>query len=603
MNSGQIINDRYRLIHNIGRGSFGEVWLAHDLRADIDVAIKFYASLDPNGLDDFKREFQYAHQLSHQNLLRLDHLDYFGNQPFLVMNYCPKSSNEYIGDIKEQDLWKFIYDVSGGLEYLHSRDALHRDVKPDNILQDQEGTFVISDFGLSTKLRSTLRRASSRQFATPNTSGSVAYMAPEMFTASPLAVKATDIWALGASIYELATGELPFCGQGGAMELHGAQIPDLPSNYSSRLNQVMRQCLAKDAWDRPTSKALREFAAMALAGKVNSDTIEEANMFGNGTISESNGNNGQTVQEEAKKRNGCITIWLWMAILMNTAFSIFYIAQMFETSISANALGFGFMSVFGIANILGAVLLMRWNKMGFYIFLISSVLASLLSMAVLNLAAADSLSSLLAIIIWYAILQIRKDGESAWSLMDSGWNYSENNKVYNIFGSSMILLVLLSFFAFWKAHYGYENDYDESISAVDTIAVVEEETVVIEESEEQKQNKAEEFLREGVRQERADLPMDMGSGMKMTDIKIEPAYVTYIVKCDEDLLDIDLLNSNKAEVRRNMKQSLRSNDDAEIAHFLKLCKMAHKGMAYRYVGDTSGKVCRIEISYSELNSL
>lgn len=626
LSKNQIINDRYRLIHNIGRGSFGEVWFAHDMMADIDVAIKFYTSiLDPNGLDEFKREFQYAHQLSHQNLLRLDHLDCFGNQPFLVMSYCPKSSNEYLGKIAERDLWKFIYDVSGGLEYLHSRDALHRDIKPSNILQDQDGTFVISDFGLSTKLRSTLRRASSRQFATPNTSGTVPYMAPEMFTASPLAVKATDIWALGASIYELATSELPFCGQGGIMELHGAQVPDLPSDYSPRLNQVMRQCLAKDAWDRPTAKDLREIASMVLTGNVNTNEIDESHQFTDSTIKEDSKDKHNSSHDESKKRNGCITVWLWVAVLMNAAFAVFYVTKMFETSISANALGFGFMSVFGIANILGAVLLMRWNKIGFYIFLISNIVAVLISVAVLNLSAVDSISLLFAIIIWFAILQIRRDGQSAWSLMDSGWNYSQNKKVYNIFGGLMIILILLSFFAFWKTFYGYEEvkvitdmkkDYDDRVisndlvddiaimketaaedarysegSGVDDIAIVEEEAPPV---------KIEEILREVIRQERTELPIDIAYGIKITDIKIEPNYITYITKCDEDLVDIDLLNSNKADAKNNVKQFLRSNNDAEMADFLKLCKMAHKGMAYLYVGDTSGKACRIEISYSEL---
>ena len=69
-----------------------------------------------------------------------------------------------------------------------------------------------------------------------------------MFTANPTPVKATDIWALGASIYELATGEMPFCGQGGVMELHGAELPVLPPPFSPELTGLMHKCLAKETW-------------------------------------------------------------------------------------------------------------------------------------------------------------------------------------------------------------------------------------------------------------------------------------------------------------------------------------------------------------------
>ena len=265
MTANEILNDRYQLIKPIGRGSFGEVWMANDLRLDIKVAVKVYAALDGKGITEFRDEFKNVYKLHHPNLLRPDYFDTVGDNPYLVMPYCPKSADDLVGQMTEHELWRFIRDVASGLAYLHDNDVIHRDIKPENILQDERGDYVISDFGLSIKMRSTLRQASMRQ--NDGFSGTIAYMAPELFTSKPTAVKATDVWALGVTIYEMATGELPFCGQGGCMLNAGAEIPEFDSTkWSSRLNEVMRLCLAKDPWDRPTAKDLVEYSNAVLNG-------------------------------------------------------------------------------------------------------------------------------------------------------------------------------------------------------------------------------------------------------------------------------------------------------------------------------------------------
>jgi len=247
----------------IGRGSFGEVWMANDLRLDITVAVKVYAALDGKGITEFRDEFKNVYKLHHPNLLRPDYFDTVGDNPYLVMPYCPKSADDLVGQMTEHELWRFIRDVASGLAYLHDNDVIHRDIKPENILQDERGDYVISDFGLSIKMRSTLRQASMRQ--NDGFSGTIAYMAPELFTSKPTAVKATDVWALGVTIYEMATGELPFCGQGGCMLNAGAKIPEFDTaTWSSSLNEVMRLCLAKDPWDRPTAEEIAEYSKLVM---------------------------------------------------------------------------------------------------------------------------------------------------------------------------------------------------------------------------------------------------------------------------------------------------------------------------------------------------
>ncbi|MBR4562789.1 MAG: serine/threonine protein kinase, partial [Bacteroidales bacterium] len=263
-----LFHDRYRLIELKGRGSFGEVWLARDEQLDnMEVAVKIYISLDERGIKEFGAEYRNTYGLNHPSLLRAYHYEMCDDRPYLVMPYCPGSATNYVGNIDEQKMWQFIRDVASGLAYLHSKDIVHHDIKPDNILEDANGHFVISDFGISVKMRSTLRRNSNRQFNSNTLGGAIAYMGPEMFSSHAESVKATDIWALGVTLYEMATGELPFYGQGGALMLNGAEVDRSVLHYSDSLNNTILCCLAKETWDRPQAHQLVERANAALSGK------------------------------------------------------------------------------------------------------------------------------------------------------------------------------------------------------------------------------------------------------------------------------------------------------------------------------------------------
>ncbi len=263
LSQGTTINGRYTLQEYKGSGSFGEVWLAHDDIIDTDVALKIYVSLNPAGISQFTEEYKTTANLSHPNLLTAKHFDVWERRPFLEMKYCGQgSADKLVGNITEKDLWHFIHDVAAGLHYLHDlpEPIIHQDIKPDNVLMDDDGMFLITDFGISKQLRATIRKQSGRSDA----SGSCAYMGPERFNADPTPIKASDIWSLGASIYELAKGELPFYGQGGVMLKNGADLPELGAGWSSELNQTIQACLAKDPWDRPTAEQLEKYAESML---------------------------------------------------------------------------------------------------------------------------------------------------------------------------------------------------------------------------------------------------------------------------------------------------------------------------------------------------
>ena len=255
----ELFANRYILLEQKGRGSFGEVWLARDSQLDMEVAIKIYIALDDRGIEEFKKEYKTAYNLNHPNLLHAYHFDVCERRPFLVMPYCPSSALSLIGECDPDTLWQFIGDVASGLAYLHKMDVVHHDIKPDNILRTESGSFVITDFGISTKMRSTLRRNSSRSVQQNSSGGSLPYMGPEMFSERAESVKATDIWAFGVTLYEMITGNLPFFGQGGIMLRNGAAIPDIPYP-DPEIVKLVKACLAKETWDRPTAEAI---AAMA----------------------------------------------------------------------------------------------------------------------------------------------------------------------------------------------------------------------------------------------------------------------------------------------------------------------------------------------------
>lgn len=265
---GYLLDNRYQFERFIGSGTFGEVWVATDKATDIEVAIKVYISMDETGFQEFKKEFQISFELNHSNLL---HANYLGvnaedKRPYLVMPFCPNGSvSSQIGSMSEDDLWRFIRDVASGLAYLHSKTPpiIHQDIKPDNILILKNGDFVITDFGISKQLRATLRKSANNL----NSAGAISYMGPERFSKQYQAVKASDVWSLGASIFELATGELPFCGMGGSLLKQGADMPELPEEYSPTLNMVCQACMTKETWNRPTAQQVADFATKYINGE------------------------------------------------------------------------------------------------------------------------------------------------------------------------------------------------------------------------------------------------------------------------------------------------------------------------------------------------
>ena len=273
LTEGLLFADRYKLIRQLGRGGFAEVWLAEDNMTNVQVAIKVYApgtGLDDNGIKIFTQEFSMVFDMNHTNLLRPTHFDCWDRMPYLIMPLIKNGSAfKYIAEGKpmpEEECWKMFHDVASGLAYLHEKTPplIHQDIKPDNILIDDEGRYLITDFGISARVRSTIRGAQARE----QSGGTLAYMGPERFSTNPKPIMASDIWSLGAMMYELMTGLPPFGNHGGLLEKNGAEIPDIEGDYTQELKDLVKSCLAKETWDRPSASKLEELTYNKLHGIV-----------------------------------------------------------------------------------------------------------------------------------------------------------------------------------------------------------------------------------------------------------------------------------------------------------------------------------------------
>lgn len=260
---GLEIAEHYRLVKPLGNGGSGSVWLAQDLLADIDVAMKFYGSFDDFGLSEFRKEYKLGFKLNHPNLLNIRHFDVYENCPYLVMTYCKNGSlARKAGKMNEEEVWRFVENVASGLAYLHSQrpHIIHQDIKPDNILIDDDGSFLISDFGISRKFLSTQAKMMSTTTASQTSAGTMPYMGPERFSETPMIIMASDIWSFGMTLYELITGELMWEGMGGCAQLNGAKLPNKVNELSKLLSVLVKACLEQEPWNRPTAAQIAKFA-------------------------------------------------------------------------------------------------------------------------------------------------------------------------------------------------------------------------------------------------------------------------------------------------------------------------------------------------------
>lgn len=321
------------------------------------------------------------------------------------------------------------------------------------------------------------------------------------------------------------------------------------------------------------------------------------------------------MENELKQRNGCISFWLWVTIIVNIAMIIYYAVTMFSAYSSEAALGLGLCSIFGAVNVLSAILLLRWNKIGFYMMVVSTILAIVVNICVLKMEPVAMIGSLFAIVIWWAILQMKNDGVSAWSQLQSGWDGKHCRHLYQLFAVIGIALFVLTLIAFGYEH---NNPLDNILSddeevvavvddevmspaAVDSVVVVEEDVVEVVE-EESVEEKNLRFLKNIIAKTNDEYPQKLDEGLVMQRVYLDGDYVTYQAECNEDILDMDLLEMNKSMMEDEIRKNLSSSDPA-IKMFKNTCIKANKGIKYKYIGGATGQSFSIRFSCNQLKNI
>jgi len=246
---------RYRIEHELGRGGMATVYLARDVELDRPVAIKLLAQHlvgDEAFLERFVREARLAGRLAHPNVVRVYDAGDADGRPFIVMEYVRGDSLAGPGRSSAARAVDVGIQACAGLQHAHDAGIVHRDIKPANLLVRDDGVLKIADFGIARAAEST------RHTQIGTVLGTAAYLAPEQ-VAGGEATAASDVYALGAVLYELLTGRPPYVFESlselGKLQADGAITPvrDLAPEVPPAVEAAVMHALARDPGFRPPS--------------------------------------------------------------------------------------------------------------------------------------------------------------------------------------------------------------------------------------------------------------------------------------------------------------------------------------------------------------
>src|SRR5574341_197731 len=263
------LKDEYEIVKELGRGGMAIVYRAKEKQLDREVAVKvlpFSLAFDAEFVERFQREARTAARLEHPNIIPIYRVGRSGRCIYFVMKFLRGTSLSDViaekGALPVHELKKMLKETAGALGYAHKNGIVHRDIKPDNIMFDESGHAVVTDFGIAKAGTGTRLTGTGMAIGTPH------YMSPEQARAQKLDGR-SDIYSLGVVAFQSLVGSVPFDGEdafsiGYKHITEALPVPPLKSAEARQVFDVIRRMMAKSPDDR--YQAAEEVVA-ALEGK------------------------------------------------------------------------------------------------------------------------------------------------------------------------------------------------------------------------------------------------------------------------------------------------------------------------------------------------
>jgi serine/threonine-protein kinase len=271
---GMCLNGRYRLDAQIGAGGMSTVYRAFDTTLERRVAVKLMhreIASDSDQLERFRREARSVAQLSHPHIVGVIDAGEEDGRPYIVFEYVEgetlKERIRRMGRLPIDEAIAYAIEIARALGAAHARGIVHRDIKPQNVLVDEEGSAKVTDFGIARSLDEEGLTADGRVLGTTD------YVSPEQALGHDVDGQ-SDIYSLGVVLYEMLTGDVPFQGENQvsvAMKHVREDLPDVQlmrPEVSARLAAVLDRLTEKDLGLRhPDAHAVEVDLEDALAAE------------------------------------------------------------------------------------------------------------------------------------------------------------------------------------------------------------------------------------------------------------------------------------------------------------------------------------------------
>jgi len=252
---GSVLADRYELQTELGEGGMGTVYKARDRELDRIVALKVIRpelARHAEILQRFKRELILARQVTHRNVIRIFDLGVTGNTKFITMEYLEGQDLKHLlrnQKFTTEQAVDIFCQVCRGLQAAHAENVIHRDLKPQNIMVDQQGKVLVMDFGLAHSVEERGMTQTGALMGTPD------YMSPEQAKGEKADAR-SDLFSLGIIFYELLTGKLPFTADSllgtllARTQQRAEPVREINPEVPQVISDIVAKCLATDAAQR-----------------------------------------------------------------------------------------------------------------------------------------------------------------------------------------------------------------------------------------------------------------------------------------------------------------------------------------------------------------